>query len=261
MRADQRDRELAAELRQLGRELVVGAPDPELIDQVMGRVATMTARPAHRPFSRVAERVRRLRGVLRTRRRAVAAVLAAVLIGLGLTPPVRAAVADWFGFGGVVVREGPAPGPSTAPPPPPARSPLSLQRARQLITFDPVAPSELGAPDGVEVSRDRRVFSLSWTGGADGPVRLDQFDGTLSPVMAKLAHDATRFTVAGTTYLWLARPHEVAVVGRDGRERIESARLAGRTLIWERAGTTLRLEADVTRERAVTIARSMRAAG
>lgn len=251
MRIDERDRELAAELRQLGREVTVGAPDAELVDQVMARLSAAPT-PLPRPF---AEHARRFWDWLRARRRAAAAALAAVLIGLALTPPVRATVADWFGFGGVVVREAPAPGPSTAPPPPPAESAVSLDQARRLVTFDPVLPSALGRPDGIEVSGDRRVLSMTWTSPGDGPVRLDQFDGTLSPVMAKLAHDATRFTVAGTTYLWIERPHEVVVIDQDGRERTESARLAGSTLIWERAGTTLRLEADVTRDRAMAIAR------
>lgn len=259
MRADERDRVLAAELRQLGRELGVDHPDADLVDRVMARVSAEPATPRRRPFARVTEYGRRILDAVRARRRAFAAALAALLIGLALTPPVRAAVAEWFGFGGVVVREAPAPGPSTAPPPPGATSKLTLQQARDLIAFDPVVPSKLGPPDGVEVSRDRRVLSLSWTGGDDGPVRLDQFDGSLSPVMGKLAYGATTFTLAGTTYLWIERPHEVVVVDRDGRERTETARLAGSTLIWERGNTTLRLEADVSREGAVAIARSVRA--
>jgi len=256
MRADERDRELAAELRQLGRELAVDRPDAELVDRVMARVSAEPATPTRRPYDRVSGYGRRILDAVRARRRAFAAALAAVLVGLALTPPVRAAVAEWFGFGGVIVREAPAPGPSTAPPPPAATSKLTMQQARDLVAFDPVVPSTLGPPDGVEVSTDRRVLSLSWS---DGPVRLDQFDGTLSPVMSKPAHDATTFTLAGTTYLWIERPHEVVVVDRDGRERTESARLAGSTLIWERGDTTLRLEADVSRERAVAIARSVRA--
>lgn len=260
MRADDRDRVLAAELRQLGHQLTVAGPDAKLVDLVMARVSAEPAPPAHRPFARVAELGQRTWDGLRTRRRAVAAALAAVVIGLALTPPVRAAVIEWFGFGGVIVRQAPAPAPSTAPPPPAAESELSLERARELVAFEPVAPTALGSPDGVEVSRDRRVLSLTWTGN-EGPVRLDQFDGRLSPVMAKLAYGAQTFVVAGTTYLWIEGPHEVVVVAPDGTDRTESARLAGRTLIWERAGTTLRLEADVPRDRAVAIARSARGIG
>lgn len=257
MRTDERDRALAAELRRLGQDVAVTGDDDELVAQVM---AGLQAEPAPRRPARTAGHRQRAGDWLRARRRAVVAALAALLVGLAITPPVRAAVAEWFGFGGVIVREAPHPGPRTAPPPPSATSDLTLRQAGELVTFTPVAPSALGTPDGVEVSGDRRVLSLTWSDNGR-MVRLDQFDGTLSPVMAKLAHDVGIFTVAGIEYLWVERPHEVVVVDPDGTERSESARLAGSTLIWERAGTTLRLEADVTRERAVVIARSLKLAG
>src|SRR5689334_21323601 len=48
----------------------------------------------------------------------VAAGVVAVLAALLAAPPVRAAIEDWFGFGGVRVRITPNPAPTTAPPPP-----------------------------------------------------------------------------------------------------------------------------------------------
>lgn len=258
MRNDDHGDALAAELRELGRQVTVEAHDEGLVTQVMARVA---AEPAPRAPGRLAwwaERGQRTRDWFRGRKKAVAAALAALLIGLAATPPVRAAMAEWFGFGGVIVREDPAPAPSIAPPPPAAESGLSLTQAVDLVAFTPVLPSALGRPDGVEVSGDRRVLSLTWSDSSPGALRLDQFDGTLAPVMAKLAHDATLFDVAGTQYLWFAEPHEVVVLDLDGTERTESARLAGNTLIWERSGMTLRLEGDLSREHAVVIARSVR---
>ena len=49
-------------------------------------------------------------------------IVAVVIIGLGLTPPVRAAVVEWLRIGGVLVRTAPAPtGPApTADPAPTA---------------------------------------------------------------------------------------------------------------------------------------------
>lgn len=44
---------------------------------------------------------------LRQRGRMVAAALAGLLVVLALTPPVRAAIAEWFGAGGVQVRYAP----------------------------------------------------------------------------------------------------------------------------------------------------------
>lgn len=241
------DERLADDLRALGRGLTVPERDEPLVAAVMARVEQ---EPAPSP-------VRRWWAWLTSRRKAVSAALAGVLIALALTPPVRATVAEWFDFGGVVVRESPAPAPPSAPPPPSAGSELSVDDAARLVDFRPVIPAELGRPDGVDVSDDRRVLSLSWSDTPDGPVRLDQFDGRLAPVFRKAAAAFSVIEVGGVDYLWLSQPHEVVIVDPEGRERTETARLAGHTLIWERNGTTMRLEGDVSRQRAIAIARSV----
>ena len=54
-------------------------------------------------------------------------------------------------------------------------------------------------PDGVGVSADRRVVSLTWGAGAD-TIRLDQFDGTLDPAFWKsspVAEHATAMRLSG----------------------------------------------------------------
>ena len=109
-------------------------------------------------------------GVLRRRRQVVAAVVA-VLLTLVAVPPVRATVADWFGFAGVRVELGDEPGPSEARPvggagPAGRRGGVSVDQAREQVGFELVVPAALGPPDGVEVSADNRVVSMSWTGGA-----------------------------------------------------------------------------------------------
>ena len=43
----------------------------------------------------------------------------------------------------------------------------------------------------------------------------------------------------------------------SGAVREAPARLAGNTLLWQRGDLTLRLEADITKERALAIARSV----
>ena len=83
-----------------------------------------------------------------TRRRRVALVVGAVLLALLATPPVRAAVADWFGFGGLLVETG-RPGPSSAPPPPAVAEDRSVREAAAAVDFLVSVPEELGAPDGV----------------------------------------------------------------------------------------------------------------
>ena len=232
---------LVADLVALGRTV----PARPVEDAFVRRVATGIAAPQRRrtaPSRRV--------------QAAVAAVVA-VVVGALAAPPVRAAVADLFGFGGVLVREQPGPAPSSAPPPPGATSDLSLAEAAALVPFRPAVPTALGDPDGVEVSADRRVLSLTWATD-DGTVRLDQIGARLDYAFAKSATGVEFVTVDGDFALWFAEPHEVVVLEPDGTERRESARLAGHTLIWERGSVTMRLEGDLSRQRALDIAGTVR---
>jgi hypothetical protein len=188
------------------------------------------------------------------RRLAIGAV--AVLIALGLTPPVRAAVVDWLGIGAVAVRPGPSQPSAGAPPT--ASAGLSLDAAAELAGLTPVVPPVLGPPDGVEVSADRRVLSLTW-GDGDATVRLDQFADPVSPVYVKTAvvgTTATPVAVGGREAWWLGTPHDLVLLAPDGTERTETARVAGPTLVWlDDDGVTFRLE-GAQRARAVEIAAS-----
>jgi hypothetical protein len=162
-------------------------------------------------------------------------------------------VADWLGFG-VLFERGSVDG--SAPPPPEVRSVGSPAAAAARVDFPVLLPAELGEPSGVEVSADRRLVSMGWTTDEDGVLRLDQFDGRLDFMIAKTAPEVRYAAVGGTDALWFEDPHEVTLIEADGTRRTESARLAGHTLIWQDGYTTLRLEGDVTLERAVEIAES-----
>lgn len=198
---------------------------------------------------------------LRRRLLTVAVAAVAVLAALLAAPPVRAAVAEWFGFGGVRVRITPTPAPTSAPPPPTASAGASLADARAVLGTAPLVPAELGAPGGVEVSADRRRVSMSWTGGRDGTVRLDQWAAGLDGLAAKTATGVRFTTVDGNFALWFDAPHTVVLATDDhGGTRTEPPRLAGHTLIWQAGRLTLRLEGDLTLERATEIASSARPA-
>ena len=190
-----------------------------------------------------------------SRRRRIALVVGAVVLALLATPPVRAAVADWFGFGGVLV-ERDAPRPGAASPPPEVAQDLSVTEAAAAVDFTVSVPEELGVPEGVEVSPDGRLVSMSWSSGEDGVVRLDQFAARFDFAVLKLAPGVRYAAVDGTDALWFEEPHEVVLLEPDGSRRTESARLAGHTLIWLADGTTMRLEGDLSLERAVEIAES-----
>jgi hypothetical protein len=236
---DARPDALRAELAALGRAVRVPEPGDAFADAVLARLPD---RPAVR---------RRRQGW-----RWLVAALTAVFVGVLAAPPVRAQLADWFGFAGVRVHTGPAPTPSLAPAPPASASSVSTARAQALVRFPVRLPAALGPPDDVRVSPDRRVVSATWA-TPSGPVRLDQFDGHLDYVFAKTAPDARWVTVDGAPALWFDAPHAVVVLQSGGAPRTESARLAGHTLIWERGEVTMRLEGDLTLERAVAVAASV----
>lgn len=253
--AEEMHDELVRDLALLGRTFDPPASSDHLATAVLHRIATLPAPDPDGGRVGLPQRVvRRIGDVVASRRRRVALVIAAVVIGLLATPPVRAAVADWFGFAGVIVERGTPPSGSPSPPPEVAGG-GTLAEARQAVDFALSTPTALGAPDGVEVSADRRIVSMTWS-GADGIVRLDQFDGRFDWTFAKAAPDVSFVSVGDTDGLWFEVPHEVVLIEPDGSRRTESARLAGHTLIWLAGDTTMRLEGDLDRDRAVEIAES-----
>jgi len=229
--------DLARDLTELGRSLPAPAASG-LETAVMARLDAP-------------DRPRRWFGGSRAR---VVAAAAAVLVALLAAPPVVATVADWFGFGAVVVRQGDGGEPTTAGSPvsPPPVSPgTSFAAAAAQVDFAVFGLSELGEPGGAEVSADRRVLSLGWTGG----IRLDQ-SSSLSFTFDKSARSVDAVSVDGRDALWFGDSHEVVLLGEDGSRIPETQRPAGRTLIWTIGDTTLRLEGDLSLAHAVELAES-----
>ena len=250
------DDQLARDLTRLGRAVDPPGSPERLAVAVMARVEALPAPARTTRWTRLRLRSRGWAGeVVASGRRRVALVVAALLLALLATPPVRAELTDWFGFGGVVVERG-APAPGPAPPPPELGGDWSLAEAEDAVDFTVSVPEELGAPEEVGVSADRRIVSMTWSGGEDGVVRLDQFDGRLDFSLAKTAPRVLYASVAGADALWFDEAHEVVLLEPDGTRRTESARLSGHTLIWQDGDTTLRVEGDLSLARAVEIAES-----
>jgi hypothetical protein len=251
---------LVADLRRLGSAAEPAAGEVDAVEAAV--LARLAGLPPAAPAAAAPRRARARLGVpegpaawFARRRRRLAVALVVVLLALTGVPAVRAAVADWFGFAGVRVRLSPEPGPTGTPAPPPTAAPGSVAEAGRLVAFVPLLPAALGPPDGVEVSADRKVLSMTWTDPAAGVVRLDEFDGGMDYAFAKSATEVEAVTVGGEYALWFERPHEVRWLVA-GESRRAPPRLAGHTLIWEREGTTLRLEGDLSLERALAIAES-----
>ena len=194
-----------------------------------------------------------------TRRRWTLAVaaLATVVAALGFSPQVRAFAADLLERAGIVVSDDEPDASRTPDEPLPSPTVSDLEGAAAAATFALSSPRVLGEPELVTVIDHGRVISMSWR---DGAVVLDQFDGSMGPVFEKQIGDLDieAVTLDGTIGWWIPGPHDLMYVDRDEEVVVATARLAGRTLIWEREGVTSRLEVSgLARHEAVMIARSV----
>jgi hypothetical protein len=276
-RAWQRDASrLPEELRALGRSLdPPGAAGSEsMVERVLEQILAegMPVPVAEPPVA--GERLRRARRWTRARWRSLTATLCGLLAVLALTPPVRAAVLDWFDFSGVEVRYDPSAVPSPGAEVPGCGRSLSLAQAERRAGFEPLVPRALGAPDAVTVTgepRGRFLMSLCWR--EEGRViRLDEFAASLDITFTKTVREQPEWLDLGpepSTHgmadlaLWFPRPHLLSfgLVGTDGDRYTRKERTAGPTLLWTHGvtgeGVTLRLEGVASKGRAVEIAESV----
>jgi hypothetical protein len=226
------DDQLEAALRELGVRIDI--PDtPDVTASVKARLSVKERR-TWRP-----------RPVLTT----VLTILLAIAVALTVSPQVRAGVAEFLKFAGIEFRSDPPPPlPSTTQPVPGERV-VSLDEARR--TFPVIVPKTLGQPTEVHVGDG--FVSLLYN-----DIRVDEFDGTMSPILQKFISpdQLEQVLVNGTNAYWVNGPHEVIYEAPDGRTRTETARMSAKTLIWQVGRTTLRLEGDFTKDKALSIAES-----
>lgn len=248
-----------------------------MVERVLGQLlAEQVPVPVAEPTG-AAERLRAVRRWTRMRWRSLTATLCGLLTVLVLTPPVRAAVLDWFDFAGVGVRYDPSAAPSPGAEVPGCDDPVSLAEAERRAGFAPVVPKELGAPDAVAVTgepRGRFLVSLCWR--EDGrTIRLDERRASLDIGFAKtvreppewisLGSDASDGTngAAADQALWFARPRLLTfwLVDPSGERFTREERTAGPTLLWshgaEGESVALRLEGVGSKARALAVARSV----
>lgn len=272
---------LPDELRALGRSL--DAPEADgadgslgsetMVERVLGQILAEHLAVPVAESRGPGERLRAVRRWARLRWRALTATLCGLLTVLALTPPVRAAVMDWFDFGGVEVRYDPSAVPSPGAEVPGCGRSVSLGQAGHRAGFEPLVPEALGAPDTVTVTdepRGRFLVSLCWREGGRA-VRLDEFPERLDPAFTKTLREQPEWIGLGggpsadgvrDYALWFPRPHLLGfwLVDADGHRFTREVRTAGPTLLWTRRtggeDVTLRLEGVMSKDRAVGIANS-----
>lgn len=222
-------------------------PEPDVAARVRARLEAEPPR-----------RARRLRPALAV----PLALLALAVGGVAAVPSARSAVLRWLGIEGVKIERVPV-----APTPAPSASPLDLGE-RTPLTPAMLVPRALGRPDAVYADADHVTFLYRPRSGlpesrqTGAGALLTQFPGRTQPeLIRKLAGPDTtieRVRVDGEPGFWLGgAPHGLIYEDPSGAIRESPSRLAGPTLVWRRGDLTLRLEADVTEERALAIARSV----
>jgi hypothetical protein len=244
--------ELELALVHLGRQLDV-PPTPELAPRVRGRLAEG---PVGRSWA--------------SRRGLALALAAALIVAVGAlfaVPGTRAAILEFFHLRGVTIQRV-----EELPTVPLQRNfdklflgeKVTLNEARERADFDVVVPEALGDADAIYFQDNPPGGMVSFVYGTPERPRalFTEFRATVKDVAIKKVtaetHVASVQVDGRQGYFLFGEPHEFGYFDRTGEFRQEIVRLAGNTLLWERGPLTLRLEADINREEALAIARSVR---
>jgi hypothetical protein len=232
--------ELELALQRLGGEL--DYPEtPDLVGSVRRRLAA-----GRRPFAW---------------RRPVVIALAALLVAVAAVmavPQARSEILDWFGIGGVTLRYV-----DELPPVEKQQADLhlgdrmSLERARDLSSFPIHVPTRSGLDDP-DVYRGG-FGQVSFLYGSEDKPRLLIMQllgtGSLEKLLTQET-DVERVKVGRAEGAWLEGGDHVLYFPSIGPE---AQRLVGNVLILEREdGVTVRIEADISKQAAIRIFRSMR---
>jgi hypothetical protein len=203
---------------------------------------------------------------------AAAALALLVAAGLAVSPSARSALLDLLGLRGARVER-------REPPPAPTATPgrlgaglrlgraVTLEEARRRAGFPLVVPASLGRPDavwlgaGVSFVYDRRP-GIPRSPRTNAAVLVSQFAGRATPVLQKAVGAGARIErlalPGARAYRISGRPHGFAWIADDGGVHFEDRRLAGATVLVERAdGVLVRIEGELPRARAEALAREL----
>jgi hypothetical protein len=138
---------------------------------------------------------------------------------------------------------------------------VSLDAARAKLGFPPVIPRGVGSPttyyDGFPPGGQ---LGLVYPHG----VVVTELEGRLTAYLTKFIPPGSsmdRLTIDGDRALWIhGALHQYAYSDRTGAIRTDSVRTAGDVLLWRHGDLLIRIEGARSRQQAVAIARSARAA-
>jgi len=245
--------------------------------------------PARRPGARRAPISWRRRGwggsfalsaVWRRPLAIAAAALLIVAVALAAYPPSRDAIARWVNLHTIIQR---VPNPPTPSPLPSGStgdrlhlgSPSTLEAAQQKVSWKIGVPSTLGRPDEVYIKEppngpSQDEVTLVYTSRVDIPaspftgvsVLVMEARGKFSEVFfAKtIGSEGTieEVNVGGHVGYWITgAPHDFFFTDASGQQYFDTLRLSGNTLIFDNNGTLVRIEGEVTKDRAIQIATSL----
>jgi hypothetical protein len=137
----------------------------------------------------------------------------------------------------------------------------TLAGARRAARFDLRRPAALGAPREVYV--DDGVVTFVYRSRSGAAILFTQVPGSAGRYVQKfVTADTVRVRIGGVRGLLLRGPHVVVFDSRGGgTARVQQARLAKNTVMWERDGLLLRLESARQPGELLRIARSVAVAG
>jgi hypothetical protein len=257
------DRELESALRDLGAHLAF-PPTADLLPAVRSRIEERAGTG--------------LLQIMWSPRFAALPALATVVVLLVAAlalQPIGASAAEALGLRGLGIFR-------TATAPPAASGKAILSDARRIASVDQasgeagfavVLPAALGAPDEVYVRADPRSAQVFLVYGSRSGVEpsaqtglsvlVTEIRATLeTQLLGKVAGPGTKVepvTVNGGPGVWIeGAPHQIFVRAPNGDVIVDTLRLAGNVLVWQQGSVLVRIEADITKNRALEVAASAR---
>ncbi|MGH2378319.1 MAG: hypothetical protein ACRDGT_07565 [Candidatus Limnocylindria bacterium] len=204
------------------------------------------------------------------------ATLVLLLVTTLAFQPVASSAAEALGLRGISLFRVPeparTPGPAGPVFPADAYRVVSVEEASRDVGFAVKAPAALGHPDAIFVRRtDGAAMAFLYYGVSGIPVfasdpafvLITEIRGSLeAQLLGKILPPGTtaeELEVNGGRGFWIeGEPHELFYRSPSGEILTDTVRLAGNVLLWEQDGLLMRIEAQVGRDQAQRIARSMR---